>query len=148
MSTNTLGTTGASWEEEPLDDEMADDEATSGTAKEPRPCFGDVVDFVHRYLAPTTETRLGGPVVWCSRWWEHPAAVLRLSSLWRAWETMRLQSGGMSAWWVGHYDPHMRVLLDAERGPFHRCHKGHNPASGLRIEVPPPKWQDTPVTTS
>ena len=66
---------------------------------------------------------------------------MRLSALWRSWEVLRLQPGGISTWWVQHYDPHMRALLDADRGPFYRCHKAHTPAEALRTEAPPPDWR-------
>ena len=109
------------------------------------PRFADLVSFVQRYLAPGTDTRLGGPVVWCPRWWEHPAAVMRLNALWRSWEVLRMQPGGISVWWVQHYDPHMRALLDADRGPFYRCHKAHTPPGTLRAETPPSDWRAVPA---
>ena len=104
-----------------------------------------MVSFVQHYLAPATDTRLGGPVVWCPRWWEHPGAAMRLKALWHSWEVLRLQPGGTSTWWVQHYDPHMRALLDADRGPFYRCHKTHTPPQRLRTETPPPDWRSAPV---
>jgi hypothetical protein len=63
---------------------------------------------------------------------------MRLSALWRSRAVLRLQPGGISTWWVQHCDPHMRALLDADRGPFYRCHKAHTPAEALRTEAPPP----------
>ncbi|MGC8628531.1 MAG: DUF4913 domain-containing protein [Acidimicrobiales bacterium] len=115
--------------------------ATELTVTEaPKPRFANVVGFVERYLAPVATTRLGGAAVWCPYWWEHPGAVLRLEALWRSWEALRLQPGGMSTWWTGHYDPHMRVLLDADRGPFYRCQKAHTPAVALSTVPPPPGW--------
>jgi hypothetical protein len=83
------------------------------------PHFHSVEDFVSNFLALVTERRTGGPVVWCSSWWSHPEAVARLTALWRAWEALRLEAAtGMSNWWTLHFDPHMRVILDGERGPF------------------------------
>ncbi len=117
-------------------------------AKPATPRFADLVSFVQHYLAPATDTRLGGPVVWCPRWWEHPAAAMRLKALWHSWEVLRLQPGGTSTWWVQHYDPHMRALLDADRGPFYRCHKTHTPPQRLRTETPPPDWRSAPVLPS
>jgi hypothetical protein len=117
--------------------------AQGGDKANPKPVFADVVSFVNRYVAPATGTRLGGPVAWCPRWWEHPNAVLRLTALWRAWETLRLEPAGMSAWWVGHYDAHMRALLDADRGPFYRCTKAHQSAEALPTVAPPADWRKT-----
>ena len=79
-------------------------------------------------------------MAWCPRWWEHPTAILRLTALWRAWETLRLEPAGMSAWWVGHYDAHMKALLDADRGPFYRCTKAHQSAEPLPTVAPPADW--------
>jgi len=116
-------------------------ESPKGDKDGPKPVFTDVVSFVARYIAPATGTRLGGPVAWCPRWWEHPNAVLRLTALWRAWETLRLEPAGMSVWWVGHYDVHMRALLDADRGPFYRCAKTHQAAEALPTVAPPADWR-------
>ena len=110
--------------------------AQGGDKANPKPVFTDVVSFVNRYIAPATGTRLGGPVAWCPRWWEHPTAILRLTALWRAWETLRLEPAGMSAWWVGHYDAHMKALLDADRGPFYRCTKAHQAAEAAPAPLP------------
>ena len=151
MTVTTPQTNPPTWEEEALPlpglagpaPGAAAPRGTKPATASPR--FSDVVNFVQRYLAPGTDTRLGGPVVWCPRWWEHPAAVMRLNALWRSWEVLRLQPGGVSTWWVQHYDPHMRALLDADRGPFYRCHKTHTPATALRTEAPPPDWRATPA---
>ena len=89
------------------------------------------------YLALVTEVRTGGPIVWCASWWAHPAAVLRLSALWRAWEALRLEPAtGMSNWWTLHFDPHMRVLLDADRGPFASCAARPAPRGQARAATP------------
>jgi len=115
-------------------------------ARQPaKPVYPDVVSFVNGYVATVTDTRVGGPVAWCPRWWEHPAAVVRLTALWVSWEVLRLRPDGMSAWFVGHYDPHMRALLDGDRGPFSRCHKAHQPASHLSVELPGPSWEPAGV---
>jgi hypothetical protein len=79
------------------------------------------------YLSLVTEVRTGGPLVWCASWWAHPEAVARLTALWRAWEALRLEPAtGMSNWWTLHFDPHMRVVLDAERGPFASYTRGQH----------------------
>ena len=116
--------------------------------KEPSvPVHGDVVSFTNRYIAMITDTRVGGPVSWCPRWWEHPAAVVRLTALWQAWEVLRLRPDGMSAWFTGHYDPHMRALLDGDRGPFSRCLKGHQAPSVLKADQPRETWHPAdPIT--
>jgi hypothetical protein len=34
----------------------------------------------------------------------------------------------------------MKALLDADRGPFYRCTKAHQPPEPLRTEAPPADW--------
>ncbi|MET9605159.1 DUF4913 domain-containing protein [Streptomyces sp. NPDC006512] len=85
--------------------------------------FSDVFAFVSEFLAPTVRRRLNGSsATWCPRWWEHPEAGARLSSLWLAWEQLRLEPTlGLSTWWLHHADPHLRVLMDTDLGPFAAC---------------------------
>jgi hypothetical protein len=121
-----------------------DGDATSAAPAAVAPCFGSVEDFVEGFLSVATELRTGGPVTWCPKWWAHPEAVLRITALWHAWETLRLEPGtGTSTWWTLHYDPHMRLLVDAERGPFAYCGREH--AQGkpgpLALEKPANDWQ-------
>lgn len=92
----------------------------------PLPCYANLHDFFGEYLAPMIRRRDGGGRRWCSEWWRHPEAVARLTALWHAWETLRLEGGtAMSDWWIHHFDPHFFVLADAERGPFQACGDGH-----------------------
>jgi len=105
---------------------QGDDDSTPSGPVAVKPCFGSVEAFVEGFLSLATELRTGGPVAWCPKWWAHPQAVMRVSALWRAWETLRLEPGtGMSTWWTLHFDPHMRALVDAERGPFAFCGREH-----------------------
>ena len=101
------------------------------------------------FLSVATEVRTGGPVTWCASWWAHPEAVLRLTALWRAWEALRLEPAtGMSNWWTLHFDPHMRLLLDAERGPFACCTRGQHQEGKpgpLPLTEPPEGWKTAPV---
>lgn len=85
--------------------------------------FADVFVFVSDYLAQMVRRRLNGSsATWCPRWWEHPEAGARLSALWLAWEHLRHDPAlGMSTWWLHHADPHLRVLLDPDMGPFASC---------------------------
>lgn len=72
------------------------------------------------YRRDTTATN----IFWCKEWFKHAEAIARLEGMWRAWEKLRLDPGeGGSNWWLGHADPHMRVLL-SEDGPFKHCRKG------------------------
>uniref|UniRef100_A0AAU2JTC9 DUF4913 domain-containing protein n=1 Tax=Streptomyces sp. NBC_00049 TaxID=2903617 RepID=A0AAU2JTC9_9ACTN len=85
--------------------------------------FADVFVFVTEYLSQMVRRRVNGSTAtWCPRWWEHPEAGARLSALWLAWEHLRHDPAlGMSTWWLHHADPHLRVLMDADMGPFAAC---------------------------
>jgi hypothetical protein len=112
------------------------------------PHFRSVEDFVSHFLSLVTERRTGGPVVWCPSWWSHPEAVARLTALWRAWEALRLEAAtGMSNWWTLHFDPHMRVILDGERGPFAACGRGHQAGKPgpLSLDEPAEGWRSAPL---
>jgi len=124
-------------------------EPAGGAGQALQPHFGSVEAFVTDYLSLVSEVRTGGPLVWCASWWAHPAAVARLTALWRAWEALRLEPAtGMSNWWTLHFDPHMRVLLDAERGPFASCTRGQHQEGKpgpLPLTEPAEDWKTAPV---
>lgn len=92
--------------------------------------FTSLVEFVTEYLAPLIRRRLNRSVAcWCSSWWQHPEAVARLNSLWRAFEYLRRDEAlGLSVWWIHHADPHLRALMDPDYGPFSGCdpREGHS----------------------
>ncbi|MFG2774922.1 DUF4913 domain-containing protein [Streptomyces sp. NPDC048350] len=85
--------------------------------------YADVFVFVTEYLSQMLRRRINGSsATWCPRWWAHPEAGARLSALWLAWEQLRQEPGaGMSTWWLHHADPHLRVLMDPDMGPFAAC---------------------------
>ncbi|MFD3698922.1 DUF4913 domain-containing protein [Streptomyces sp. NPDC058646] len=102
--------------------------------------FADVFDFVTGYLAHTIRRPLDGTTAtWCPRWWEHVEAGARLSALWLAWEHLRHDSGlGMTTWWIQHADPHLRILMDPQQGPFAACSpKGHTQTPFAPLPVDP-----------
>jgi hypothetical protein len=114
---------------EPSDAEEGDDEpAEAAQPEDPQPHYANLVEFVTDHLSPLVRRRAGGGRTWCGEWWRHPEAVERLTTLWHAWETLRIEGGtAMSNWWVYHFDPHFAVLSDSERGPFQACSRdGHS----------------------
>jgi hypothetical protein len=104
--------------------------------------YPDVAAFVAGFLAPVfarewheqdTERR------WCSSWWLHTEAVVRLEALWKAWETLRHDPGtGASSWLRDHADPTLQALTHP-LGPFARCKPGrHHTLPPLVLDPPPP----------
>lgn len=99
-------------------------------AKEQPPplVFSNVEEFVRDYVAPTYRRKLGSSTAtWCPEWWRHEEALQRLGAMWRTWENLRHDPvAGLSTWFLQHGDPHMRVLMDPDGGPFAACtKKGH-----------------------
>lgn len=98
-------------------------------------------------VARKLSTSPGKNRVFCPSWWEHPEVVVRLHSLWTAWEAATAAEDGaaMSGWWVHHADPQLRTMLDAEHGPMYRCSRdSHQGTPALRNEfvAAPPGWFD------
>ncbi|MGW7679569.1 DUF4913 domain-containing protein [Kribbella sp. NPDC054772] len=114
--------------------------ATTGV----RPSFPDLEAWVHEFFVLTFGR---GPeqARWCAMWWDHPEAVLRLSALWRTWETASLDPVyGIAGWIHDHLDPNLAVLFGAE-GPFAQCADGqHVPPTTLPVSPPPDDFGHAP----
>jgi hypothetical protein len=100
----------------------------SRSGPEPELVYSSAVEFFAELLAQSyvREVNEGAALAWCPEWYKHPEALIRMESIWRAWEHLRLEPAlGVSSWWLNHADPHMRVLMDKE-GPFKKCaYDGH-----------------------
>ncbi|WP_330346633.1 DUF4913 domain-containing protein (plasmid) [Streptomyces europaeiscabiei] len=112
-----------------------------GKKKPPPLVFSNVEVFVTDYLAPTYRRKINGSTaVWCPEWWRHPEALQRITAMWRAWENLRHDPAlGLSTWFLQHADPHMRVLLNPDNGPFNGCSPkdGHSLRPSLPLPVKP-----------
>jgi len=84
--------------------------------------YESAAEWVEHYLSLVYWRRLGTRHTWCSQWWLHPEAVVRLEAMWRAWEKMRREDPmtGIARWFIDVCDPMMRELLDPD-GPFKGC---------------------------
>jgi len=87
----------------------------------PNPVYTSLADWVTDHFLPLFRRTLGGEYRWCCQWWLHGEAVSRLTSLWHAWEVLRLRPGtGIGAWYREHLDHQLPILMGA-RGPFYQC---------------------------
>lgn len=107
------------WSENPGSGSLPPDVPQSGEGSEPTCYYGSVDEFVREYLCHVYKRRIDGRHrLWAGRWWQYEEAVNRLTALWRAWESLRLDPDtGMSTWWRDHADYHMAILMSPD-GPF------------------------------
>ncbi|WP_216607490.1 DUF4913 domain-containing protein [Arthrobacter sp. 260] len=107
------------------------DEERPATDDEPAELvYANPLEFFTDVLGPSyvREVNGGSEFVWCPQWYKHVEALSRVETIWRAWEYLRIEGAlGLSAWWLNHADPHMRMLM-APNGPFKKCiYDGHTP---------------------
>jgi len=77
--------------------------------------------WVEDYFTVVFARPVGGEVRWCSQWREHAEALTRLEALWRAWETLRLDSNiGIAMWLTNYLDPQLAALTN-RAGTFAQC---------------------------
>ncbi len=122
--------------------------APAGGENVPEPVYGSLEQFVSEYLLPLYRRPVSGNgATWCAEWWRHPEAWVRLDSIWRAWEYLRLDPAtGMSVWLRDHADPHMAMLLSAD-GPFRGCKPDEHARRPLQPLPSTPIPADTPDPT-
>lgn len=110
----------------------------------PEPVYMAVEDWVIDYFLPMFRRTLGGEFRWCAQWWKHGEAVSRLTSLWHAWEVLRLQPGtGIATWYRDHLDHQLTILMGA-RGPFYQCSEtAHREPREAVTMLAPGEWWDS-----
>lgn len=125
-------------EEDPSEDPQADTAADDEETAAPQLVYGSAVEFFREYLRKVYVRRVNGQAtVWDARWWEVDEALVRIESLWRAWEFLRQDaSTGTSVWFRDHVDHHMAVLMSAE-GPFAGSEAKTKRGEALPHEEPP-----------
>ena len=95
------------------------------------------------YFLPMFRRTLGGEFRWCAQWWQHGEAISRLTSLWHAWEVLRLQPGtGIGVWYRDYLDHQLPILMGA-RGPFYQCSEtAHREPHEAAATPAPGDWWD------
>ncbi|UXX94718.1 DUF4913 domain-containing protein [Streptomyces sp. AD2-2] len=82
--------------------------------------------WTHRLLLPVYGREVTSSAPWCSRWWAHTEAVVRLHGLWLAWAELTGPGSDMvgpAKWHRDHLVPVMYSLRDP-MGPFAGCKPG------------------------
>lgn len=108
----------------------------------PANLYPDVAAWVAGFLSPMYARdwdEMDRERRWCSTWWLHTEAVVRLEAMWKAWELLRHDPGsGASTWLLHHADPGLAALT-SPAGTFRRCKPGqHRISSPLVLDEPPP----------
>lgn len=114
------------------------EETEDAGAEAPQLVYGSTIEFFREYLRNIYIRRVtAGNTVWDARWWEIDEALVRIESLWRAWEFLRQDaSTGTSVWFRDHVDHHMAVLMSPE-GPFAGSEAKTKRGERLPHEEPP-----------
>lgn len=113
--------TEADWTEEG-GDAPGSDWTESGANEAPALAFPSLPEFVNDFLLEVAVRHLAPERGrWCVQWWDHEEAVLRLESLWDAFEALRVEPGtGLAVWIRDYLDPTMGALT-GENSPFRKC---------------------------
>lgn len=104
--------------------EDAHNEASEIAEEAPPRQFPTVVEFVEQFLVFAINRKIsttpGSGLRWDPNWHQYPEVVYRLVALHEAYEVAIIEGGAApSSWWIQHLEPHMRVILDGDTGPFH-----------------------------
>jgi hypothetical protein len=109
----------------------------------PEPVYTQLEDWLTGYFLPMFRRTLGGEYRWCAQWWQHGEAISRLTSLWHAWEVLRLRPGtGIATWYRDHLDHQLPIIMGA-RGPFYQCSEtAHREPHEAAVVPAPERWWD------
>lgn len=117
---------------------------TRNSKQPPKPAYPHFSAFAEKWLLPLISVRLSqgqrdGTYTWCAHWWAHRPVAVRIAHLHSAFEASR--GSAASSFVTGHVDAHLRTILDAAKGPLHRCTPTeHVPTPSLPFEPVPDEW--------
>jgi len=119
-------------------DQLATPPAPAGEPAGSGPDLHALDDWVSGWLLPTFRRVSGGANArWCSRWWCHSEAVLRLAAMHAAFKQMcALEGTGTAAWLREVLDPQLASLM-SDLGPFRSCSNTHKLTDQLPTEPLP-----------
>lgn len=93
--------------------------------------YSNVYEWVEQWFVVEFARADNQNVFWCPRWHEHPEALLRLTALWRAWETLRRDTDrGMATWLRDFADPQFEQVTNPI-GTFRFCKRDRH------VKIPP-----------
>lgn len=116
---------------EEFGDAFGDEEAQSTSdgpshaEREPELVYSNAVEFFAELLAQSyvREVNEGAAFVWCSEWYKHPEALIRVEAIWRALGTPPAGAG-----------PRSQHLVAEPRRPSHaRPHGQRRPLQEMRL---------------
>ena len=101
--------------------------AASELGLPPKLRYPTVYDFFDDYLQSAYElSHQEQRSRWCAKWWDHRAALVRVTAMWRGYEHLRLTdpmcADEQFLRFIG--DHHMRYLT-SEQSPMQDCVNGH-----------------------
>jgi hypothetical protein len=91
----------------------------------------ELVDWVEGLVAMLESVDRSQNQYWCVQWWNHPEAVDRLRGLYEQWLEAQA-NGGMSSWWIDHFDRHATVLFRSTHSCYRTAAKGVGVVGGTR----------------
>jgi Domain of unknown function (DUF4913) len=100
--------------------------------------YTNVIDWVEQWFVYAFARSAMTEVYWCEYWWDHTEAVVVLTALWRAWETMRLDRDTGMVKWLAYFAYPLTHELWSGGSTFRSCSvTAHVPPSPLSF-VPVP----------
>jgi hypothetical protein len=132
---------------EPTDSVFADpaEDTPEQESPEIQPLHDSVEAWVTHVYTTTFIRRTGAATRWCAQWWDHPEAIVRLTSLWLTWESARAaEDPHPMADWLWRYLDTLAPVLHSPDGPFSECDPtDHVPGTPMPTQAAPARYWST-----